>query len=102
LTYITPVVVLSFTCALLLVCLGISVYLNVKMGMTILKIEDVIEDSLDTLDARYQSISKVLETPIFFDSIEVRQVVEDMRLSRDTILIVANSLSSVQEKSEDE
>ena len=58
--------------------------------------EDSIEECLDVLDERYLSMSKILEIPIFFDSVEVRQVVDDIRKSRHSLLKVANVLSSVE------
>ena len=74
--------------------LCVSIYFNIKFGMTILKFEDTVEECLDIIDERYGSISKVLEIPIFFDSVEVRQVVNDIAATRDAILIIANNLSS--------
>ena len=71
-----------------------SIYFNIKFGMTILKFEDTVEECLDIIDERYRSISKVLEIPIFFDSVEVRQVVNDISATRDAILIIANNLSN--------
>ena len=38
-------------------------------------------------------MSKVLEKPIFFDSVEVRQVVSDISDCRNAILIIANKLT---------
>ena len=84
-------------CIILFLLLCVSVYLTIKMGMIILTIEDTIEDCLDILDERYNSISKVLEIPIFFDSVEVRQVVGDINMSRDAILVVANKLANIQD-----
>ena len=74
--------------------LCVSIYFNIKFGMTILQFEDTVEECLDIIDERYRSISKVLEIPIFFDSVEVRQVVNDISATRDAILIIANNLSS--------
>ena len=84
--------------ALLLFALIYSIRLNVKLGLCLLKVEDSIEESLDILDSRYKSVSEILEIPIFFDSIEVRQVISDIEQSRDSILKVANVLASISEK----
>ena len=73
--------------------LSISIYFNIKLGMTILRFEDSVEECLDIIDERYTSISKILEIPIFFDSVEVRQVVGDIGATRDALLVVANRLS---------
>jgi len=87
---------LVFFIIVLLLCLAWSIYLNVKLGVTILKFEDSLEDCLDIIDERYASISRVLEIPIFFDSVEVRQVVSDIMATRESLLTIASKLTSSQ------
>ena len=58
--------------------------------------------SLDILDERYQSISEILNRPIFFDSLEVRQVISDITQARESVLRVAEILTSIGEKEEDD
>ena len=91
----TLTIFLSILCVGLVVLLSISVYFNVKHGILILRIQDSIERSLDILDYQYNKISKVLEIPIFFDSVEVRQVISEIKIARDSILFIANELTSV-------
>ena len=55
--------------------------------------EDAVEDSLDILNERYKSINKILEKEVFFDSIEVRQVINEIRISHEAILAIANLLT---------
>tara|TARA_Y100000034_G_scaffold77044_1_gene92544 strand:+ start:159 stop:476 length:318 start_codon:yes stop_codon:yes gene_type:complete len=88
------VIVLGTLSFILSVLLSISVYFNVKHGVILLNMQDSIEESLDVLDEKYQSISKVVEIPVFFDSLEVRQVISDIENCRDSILYVANQLSA--------
>jgi hypothetical protein len=64
-----------------------------KFGITILRVEDAVEECLDVLDQRYESISKVLEIPLFDDSPQIRTVHRDIKTSRDQILSVANLLT---------
>jgi len=92
---------LFFIC-LLTVLLGISLYYNYKFAKTIIKFEDNISDALDILDERYTSISKILEIPLFYDSPQIRQVVLDMKLSRDAILKAANEITLQEESEEDD
>ena len=89
--------ILISACVFLVLFLSISLYFNFKFGRIILKIQDAIEESLDVLDERYASMSKVLEIPIFFDSLEVRQVISDIEKSRDSILYVANQFAVIDE-----
>ena len=83
---ITIITILS-----LLFC--VSFYYAIKFAMILIKIEDAIEAGLDKLDERHISISKILEIPLFYDSQEVRQVVNDIEQCRDAILDIAISLS---------
>lgn len=89
------IIVLGALSLILSILLSFSVYFNVRHGVIILKMQDSIEESLDILDEKYQSISKVMEIPIFFDSREVRQVISDIENCRDSILYVANQLSAI-------
>jgi hypothetical protein len=59
--------------------------------------EDAIEESLGRLDDRYISISKILEVPLFYDSPQIRQVVEDIKKCRQSILFVANQIGRIEE-----
>ena len=85
--------VLGFETVLVVV---LSFYLA-RFSMTLLRFQEEIEKSLDSLDERYRSISKVLEIPLFYDSPEVRRVVEDVRVCRDSILQVAQKLGRIEE-----
>ena len=87
---------------ILVVALSFSLYYNVKFGLMILKIQDNIEESLDMLDERYASISKILEVPLFYDSQEVRSVLKDVEIARDNMLKIAGLLASIDEEAIEE
>ena len=87
--------ILSAISIFLLLLLIVSIYFNYKHAIIILDIQDRVETSLDILDERYQSISKILEKPVFFDSLEIRQVIRDLYESRDSLLYVAGELASI-------
>ena len=82
---------------LVTVLLGISIYYNYKFGRSLIRMEDALEQSLDRLDARYESISKVLEIPLFYDSPQIRQVVSDIKECQNSILYVANEIGRLEE-----
>lgn len=69
-----------------------------QFSLIILRIEDSIEDCLDILNERYSSVSKILQKEVFFDSIEVRQVIADIKASQEAILTVANILTEEMEE----
>ena len=89
----TLIEILTICVFLLTIALLFSLYKLFKFSMILIKIEDSIEECLDILDERYKSMSEVLEIPIFFDSVEVRRVVNDLKISRDSLVIVANKLT---------
>ncbi len=72
--------------------LAVSMYYCFKFAMTILRVQDVLEESLDTLDERYASITEILNRPLFFDSPEVRTVLEDIKVTRQAIHTIARAL----------
>ena len=53
------------------------------------------------LDERYRSISEILEIPLFYDSPQIRQVVNDIKVSRDSVLKIAQSFASIDERKEE-
>ena len=78
----------------LVVLAAVSVYFSIRFGLIILKVQDSIEECLDVLDERYESISKILEIPLFYDSPEVKKVVSDLKASRESLILIANSLGA--------
>ncbi len=86
---ITVIIIIS-TLALLLF---FSSFFMIKFALILLKIEDALEESISVLDSRQESISRILEIPLFYDSNEVRQVHSDIDNCRESILAVANALS---------
>lgn len=95
---ITAIVILSIFSVVLLALLLVSLYFNYKHGIILLQVVDRIEESLDILDERYASISEILKIPLFFDSPQVRAVLEDIKICRDAILRVANLIGKVEEQ----
>lgn len=93
--------VLSFIVILETVALTVTSYYTYKMALAMLRVQDAVEESLDVLDKRYESISKILKIPLFYDSPEIKKTVEDIRRSRDAILYVAKQLTSIQEDEEE-
>ena len=81
-------------CVLVLVplCFFLT-YKLVKFSLLILEVEDAIDECVELLSLRHKSISDVLDTPVFFDSIEVRKVISDMRECQNAIMVVENRLT---------
>ena len=79
------------------VLLVVSVYYNYKFGRSLIRMEDALETALDKLDERYDSISKVLEIPLFYDSPQIRQVISDVKECQNAILYVASEIGRLEE-----
>ena len=80
-----------------------------EFSLIILNLEESVENCLDILDERYASMNSILQKPIFFDSIEIRQVISDIRDCHNAVLIIANILTrglknknEIEEKSRQE
>ena len=63
-------------------------------GVIVLRVQDTLEESLETIDDRVESIEKILEIPLFSDSPEIKRLRKDMLDCREAILDVAYSLSN--------
>lgn len=94
--------VLAILCVVQFAAIAALSYYCYKFGTTIIKFQESVEESLDMLDERYNSISKVLDIPLFYDSQEIRRVVEDVRESRDVLLKVANKIGRIEDVKDEE
>ncbi len=80
-------------------CIGLAILLIlasfycIKFAVIILKIQDSLEEVLDVIDERYTSIAEICERPLFYDSPEIRRVVDDIKETRDALHGIAHVLS---------
>ena len=81
--------------AILSLTTAVSLYYTFKFANIILRVEDAIEASLDSLDERYATLNEIIETPLFYNSPEVMKVLNELTATRDSVLLVANNLISV-------
>jgi len=72
----------------------IAIFYCIKFGVIILRVQDALEDSLDVIDEKYMSITEICERPLFYDSPEVRQVLNDIKDTRAVLHQIALSLSN--------
>ena len=52
-----------------------------------------LEQIVDILDEKYSKMNEVLLKPVFFDSVEIRQVIADIKSCHTAILAIANKLT---------
>jgi cell division protein FtsL len=86
------------TTILFFTLLVFSLRLIFKLNDKIEDIDEKIEQSLDILDMCYQRISKKASLEIFSDEPVVKQVINDIKLSRDAMLIIANIITEEKGK----
>lgn len=86
---------------LLSLMLAVSIFYCIKFAIIIISIQQNIEQSLEILDEKYEKINEVLQIPIFHDSREIRQVLNDIKDARQSVIDVAVKLS-LQELEEEE
>ena len=79
------------------IVLGISLYFNYKHALIILRMIDEVEEAISVLDSKHESISEILEIPLFYDSPQIRQVHSDINDCRDSVLRVASMLGNIEE-----
>jgi hypothetical protein len=84
--------------AILSLITAVSFYYTFKFARIILRVEDAVEISLDTLDENYSALNEILETPLFYNSPEIKKALGTMTGARNAVLLVANSLVSVDSR----
>ena len=86
---------ICITCiAFLLLLVLYLCYKLYNFSLIILNVESAIERSLDILNERYEKMNEIVQKPIFFDSIEVRQVIAEIKASREAVLLIADELTT--------
>ena len=82
------------TLSILLLVTILASYYCIKFALVLLKIQDALEASLDAIDEKHQKMSEILERPLFYDSPEVRQVLDEIDNTRVLLHEIAYALSS--------
>tara|TARA_B100000131_G_C17924179_1_gene535542 strand:+ start:514 stop:825 length:312 start_codon:yes stop_codon:yes gene_type:complete len=80
--------------SILSILLLFFIYFSIKFALIILKMQDVIENSLDLIDEKYKKISDIHNIPVFFDSPEIRRLLREIEDTKYIILDIARNLSS--------
>ena len=84
-----------------LACIFLGYYC-IKFALILLRVQDAIEEAIDVMDGKYQKMSEILKRPLFFDSPEVRSVLEDINYTRTAVHNVAVSLVNNFEANKDD
>jgi hypothetical protein len=87
---------------LLSITLFFSLRLNLKNRDRLTEISEKIEESLDILDVCYQRAATRSELEVFSDEPVIKELVEDIQISKNAILLVANLLTEPMNNDEGE
>lgn len=92
--------IINYILLVTIILLIVVSYYCIKFALIIIKTQENIENCLDEIDDQYNKISLVLETPVFYDSPEVKRVLSEISRTQDSLLYVANKLTNniVEEK----
>lgn len=93
---------MSYTLIVISTIAMFSFYYCIKFALIIIKMQEVIEDSLDIIDEKYNNLNKILEIPVFYNSPEVKSVIAEIQDTRDALLYIANQLVKDKKTLEEE
>jgi len=80
----------------------VSTYYCVRFAITVLRVQDSLQESLEVIEEKHMSISEILSRPLFYDSPEVRKVLKDIESTRDALEAVAYDLTDKIENQKEE
>ena len=82
-----------YALAFLVLLFCIALFYCIKFGVIILRVQDTLEETLDVIDEKYATITEICERPLFYDSPEVKKVLEDLRGVRSALHEIAYALT---------
>tara|TARA_E500000331_G_scaffold264223_1_gene255321 strand:- start:511 stop:822 length:312 start_codon:yes stop_codon:yes gene_type:complete len=92
---------MTYLISALIILLLFFGYFCIKFALALIRVQEAIEDSLDEIDRKYNRISEILKIPVFFDSPEVKNLINEIYEVRESVVYVADRLSdSVNKKAE--
>ena len=84
--------------AILSVLLLFFAYFCIKFALIIIKMQEELEYALDEIDKKYNRITEILDIPVFFDSPEIRRLLEEIKDIKRVVLEISARLSKINNK----
>ena len=86
-----------FVCLLIFIFLYSCVvsYYCYKFAMILIKLEDVVEESLTKLESIKSQFEDILEIPVFFDSVEIRKCIQLIKTAKVVVEEIIEDTSKV-------
>ena len=70
-------------------------YFCYNFARMILNLEDIVEESISELESIENKFEEILKIPIFFDSVEVRQCIDEIKKTRSMIYGISQKMVSI-------
>jgi hypothetical protein len=93
--------VLGALALIFLVLFAISARRNLQLIDKLDEVGDQVDESLEVLNECYGRIARTADTPVMSDEPLIRELMNDIRLARDAVLLVANKLVSFDQEEDD-
>lgn len=84
---------LLFALVLSVVWAGAATYAAHRFGMMVWRMEDSLDESLETLDDAYKSIAAMARQPLLYDSLEVRAMLTQVTRAKNSIISAAQKIA---------
>jgi hypothetical protein len=74
---------------------SVSLYYCIKFALVIVRMQEVIEVSLDEIEAKYNKISEISEIPVFFDSPEIKRLLIEINDVKNIVYEISYNLANI-------
>ena len=82
--------------------LVVAVYYMLKFALDLIEIEDRLNNAISDIEKSYIVFDELSKRPVFFDSIEIKQCVQEISYTRDVLLKITQDLREVSSDKEQE
>lgn len=88
---------------LLCLLLAVTSYYMLKFALILIDIEDKLSKSINQIEDSYEVFNDISKKPVFFDSIEVRQCIQEIVITKELLFEIIEdmkNISNIELKSE--
>ncbi len=82
---------------LLCLLLVATAYYMLKFAMDLIEIEDRLNQSISDIEESYRVFNDISKKPVFFDSLEIRQCIDEIVKTREALLRIVEDLRNIRD-----
>jgi hypothetical protein len=75
--------------------LVVAVYYMLKFALDLIEIEDRLNNSISDIEKSYEVFDNISKKPVFFDSVEIKQCIQEIVNVRNVLLKITEDLREV-------